>query len=80
MTIQELKLANTVTLVNELAKAEIENNISLINIISYELATRIYVPFNKEGKTFEDILLSLGYQPKEKENRESCWKTLTNTK
>ena len=35
---------------------------------AYELTCRMYVPFNRDGLTFESILDGFGYKPIEKEN------------
>lgn len=66
MTIEELRLAGTNVLINEIANATKENNQFLVNTIAFELATRIYIPFNG-SQSFDDILLSLGYKVPEKE-------------
>lgn len=66
MNLQEIRLAPTVSLMNELTTLLEKGNQTEANIISYELACRLYVPFNKET-SFEDMLLSFGYRPKEVE-------------
>ena len=44
-----------------LETAEIDNDQYMINAISFEIVTRIYVPFSE--KSFDDLLLEYGYKP-----------------
>ena len=49
------------TLSEMLETAEIDNDQYMINAISFEIVTRIYVPFSE--KSFDDLLLEYGYKP-----------------
>ena len=61
MTIQEVHCLPTVEIYHLLIDSIKNNNQSLVNIYAYELATRIYVPNNNLGTTFDDLLTSFGY-------------------
>ena len=67
-TIKEVRDLETVNLVKLLEIASQENNQTIINMAAYELTCRMYVPFNRDGLTFESILDGFGYKPIEKEN------------
>ena len=57
---EELRTIPTITLIQELSKADKEDNQQIMNICAFELARRIYVPNDKI--TFESILDDLGYK------------------
>ena len=40
--------------------------VTLVHIVAYELACRIYLPYNKM-KTFEELLTEFGYKTEEKQ-------------
>lgn len=49
------------TLSEMLKTAENNNDQYMINSISFEIVTRIYIPFGE--KSFDDLLLEYGYKP-----------------
>lgn len=57
---EELRTTPTCILINELIKADNENNQKIVNIIAYELAYRIYIP--NDEITFEKLLYDFGYK------------------
>ena len=63
MNIMQLKNLSTVDLVNSLSN---DKNKEEWNAIIFELTCRMYVPFNEEGISFDDLLLRNGYKIKEK--------------
>ena len=58
-----IKTIPTITLIHILCEAKEQ---SMINMLSYELACRTYVPDNKI-KTFEELLTDFGYKIEEKQ-------------
>ena len=72
MTLEQLKTLSTVELVNCLSMEEFSND---WNHIIFELTCRMYVPFNKEGISFDELLIRNGYVVKKEKE-----KTLTKTK
>lgn len=58
-----IKTIPTVTLIHILCETKEQ---SMINMIAYELACRVYVPDNKI-KTFEELLTEFGYKTEEKQ-------------
>lgn len=57
MNLAELRLIPTITLTRYI---EVCDNQAWKNLAIFELATRIYVPFNGEV-SFDDLLMKLGY-------------------
>ena len=58
-----IKTIPTVILIHILCETKEQ---SMINMVAYELACRIYVPDNKI-KTFEELLTEFGYKTEEKQ-------------
>lgn len=58
--LQAIKTMNLKELSELLSKSNLEGNKIMANAIIYEMAVRVYIPFN-ENQTFEDLLLDLGY-------------------
>lgn len=58
-----IKTILTATLIHILCETKEQ---SMINMVAYELAYRIYVPDNKM-KTFEELLTEFGYKTEEKQ-------------
>ena len=56
----DVRTAPTKVLIDLLSKEEYQAD---WNYIIYELVHRIYVPFNKEGVSFDEMLLKFGYKP-----------------
>lgn len=63
MTIEELKTAPLTKLMQLLNILEEQ---SQRNIVIFEIVCRLYVPF--KDKTFEEMLLELGYEPSKEIN------------
>lgn len=55
-----LRTTSTIELVEKLTKNIEGKNQSMVNLIAYELTTRIYIPASE--MSFDDILYSFGYQ------------------
>lgn len=55
-----LRTTSTIELVEKLTKNIERKNQSMVNLIAYELTTRIYIPASE--MSFDDILYSFGYQ------------------
>jgi hypothetical protein len=66
MKLNEIRTSPTTLLVNRLTEYADKGDQQAVNIVAYELAYRIYCPFNGQ-KTFEDVLTSLGYKQIEKD-------------
>lgn len=62
MTLEELKKIPTVTLINYLSESLEKGEQRITNIFAYEIATRIYVPNNSNGITFDKLLSDFGYR------------------
>ena len=60
----EIKTTPTVTLFHILCEATDQ---TVINMIAYELACRVYVPDNSQQITFEQLLNDFGYKTIKKE-------------
>ena len=58
MNIQKLRTLPTIKLISYLCAGE---QTSDWNQIAYELTCRMYVPFNNEGISFDELLLKNGY-------------------
>ena len=65
LTVKDIRDAKTLELMNMLKTASQENDQVIVNIVAFELACRMYVPYNNLGITFEDILEKFGYCPAE---------------
>lgn len=66
MKLDEIRVSPTTLLVNSLTENIEKGDQNTVNILAYELAYRIYCPFNGQ-KTFEEVLTSLGYKTIEKD-------------
>lgn len=64
MTELELKTLSTVDLMRLLS---LKKDSFEWNFIIYELTCRMYVPFNNEGISFDELLIRNGYKIKEVE-------------
>lgn len=62
MNFREIRNASLVELSNAIDEIKSKEE---LNIIIFEIACRIYVPFSEVS--FDELLLSLGYLPKEQE-------------
>lgn len=62
MMLEELKKTPTVTLINYLNESLEKGEQGIANIFAYEIATRIYVPNNSNGTTFDKLLSDFGYK------------------
>lgn len=60
MTIEELRTAPLTKLIELSYTLEDQ---AMLNIVIFEMACRVYVPFGE--KSFDDVLLELGYTPKD---------------
>lgn len=58
-----IKTIPTATLIHILCETKEQ---SMINMLAYELASRVYIPDNKI-KTFEELLTDFGYKTEEKQ-------------
>ena len=67
MTLEELKKTPTVTLINYLSESLEKGEQRIANIFAYEIATRIYVPNNSNGITFDKLLSDFGYKSLEED-------------
>lgn len=65
MTIEELR---TMPLNKLIELSYILTEQKQLNIVIYEMACRVYVPFGEES--FEELLLKFGYVPMERKNNE----------
>ena len=62
-----LRTTSTIELVEKLTKNIEGKNQSMVNLIAYELTTRIYIPASE--MFFDDILYSFGYQTELKQEK-----------
>ena len=62
MMLEELKKTPTVTLINYLNESLEKGEQGIANIFAYEISTRIYVPNNSNGTTFDKLLSDFGYK------------------
>ena len=67
MTLEELKKTPTVTLINYLSESLEKGEQGIANMFAYEIATRIYVPNNSNGITFDKLLSDFGYKSLEED-------------
>ena len=58
-----IKVIPTTTIIHILCETKEQ---SMINMLAYELASRVYVPDNKI-KTFDELLTDFGYRTEEKQ-------------
>ena len=74
MTLNEIKTTGTANLVSAADKLT-DDNLVERNSIIYELVCRIYVPFT--GTSFDEMLLTYGYQIPKKEQEKGKVKSKT---
>ena len=66
MLSQHIRTIPTIELIHLIGEESANNNQELVNRYTYELATRMYIPNNNLGVTFEELLIKLGYQDESK--------------